>query len=260
LEDREALVDLRARDDERGQEAEHALRRAVDEEPGLAAAVHDGRAGPLEDGAQHEPHATHLLDAVAPDERLEPAPEVLPNRPHVPEERRLGERLHRRDRRRARDRVAAEGRAVRAGREGRGDALGRAHGADREPAAERLGERHDVGRDAGVLVREETPRAPEPALDLVEDEEHLPPLGERPPPCCQPQRRASFIAASFASAPLFARKMRSANECRQRSAHSSPAGSVWSTLEAWSSVAACAVTASATAGWPWPRLFTARPA
>src|SRR5439155_227218 len=56
------------------------------------------------------------------------------------------------------------------------------HGADREPAAERLGERHDVGRDAGVLVREETPRAPEAALDLVEDEEHVPPLGERAQP------------------------------------------------------------------------------
>ena len=51
-------------------------------------------------------------------------------------------------------------------------------------------------------------------------------ISKRPPPCSEPQRRASFIAASFASAPLFARKTRSANECRQRSAHSSPAGSV----------------------------------
>src|SRR3989454_447782 len=130
LEDREPFVDLRARDDERGQEAEHAFRRAVDEEAGLAAAVHDGCAGPLEDGAQHEPHATHLLDAVASDERLQPAPQVQPDRPYVLEERRLGERLHRRDRPRARDRVAAEGRAVRAGREGRRDALGRAHGGE----------------------------------------------------------------------------------------------------------------------------------
>src|SRR3989442_2175042 len=170
LEDREPFVDLRARDDERRQEAEHAVRRAVDEEAGLAAAVHDGRAGPLEDGAQHEPHAAHLLDAVAPDERLHPAPEVQPDRPHVLEERRLGERLHRRDGGRAGDRVAAEGRAVGAGREGRRDALGRAHGADREPAAERLGERHDVGRDAGGLVREQTARAPEATLDLVEDQ------------------------------------------------------------------------------------------
>src|SRR5438128_1598825 len=75
LEDREPFVDLRARDDERGQEAEHAFRRAVDEEAGLAAAVHDGCAGPLEDGAQHEPHATHLLDAVASDEHLPPVGE-----------------------------------------------------------------------------------------------------------------------------------------------------------------------------------------
>src|SRR2546425_5071618 len=98
LEDREAVVDLRTRDDERRQEAEHALRRAVDEEPGLAAAVHDRRAGPVEDGAQHESHAAHLPDAVPPDERLEAAPEVLPDPAHVLEELRLGERPERRDR------------------------------------------------------------------------------------------------------------------------------------------------------------------
>ena len=46
------------------------------------------------------------------------------------------------------------------------------------------------------------------------------------PPCSLPQRRASFIAASFASAPLLQRKTRSANECRQRSAASSTAGAV----------------------------------
>jgi hypothetical protein len=47
------------------------------------------------------------------------------------------------------------------------------------------------------------------------------------PPCAAPQRRASFIAASFASAPLLQRNTRSANESRQSSAASSAPGRVW---------------------------------
>ena len=70
-----------------------------------------------------------------------------------------------------RQRIAAEGRAVRAG----GHALGRFRrgkaGADRKAAAERLGDRHDVGRDAGVLIGEQIAGAAHAALDLVEDQQ-----------------------------------------------------------------------------------------
>ena len=70
-----------------------------------------------------------------------------------------------------RQRIAAEGRAVRAG----GHALGRLGrrqaGADRETAAERLGQRHDVGRDAGALVGEQVAGAAHAGLHLVEDQQ-----------------------------------------------------------------------------------------
>ena len=72
---------------------------------------------------------------------------------------------------RHRQRIAAEGRAVGAG----GHALGRFRrrqaGADRKAAAERLGQRHDVGRDAGVLIGEQVAGAADAGLDLVEDQQ-----------------------------------------------------------------------------------------
>ena len=44
-------------------------------------------------------------------------------------------------------------------------------GADREAAAERLGERHDVGRDAGALIGEQLAGAADAGLHLVEDQQ-----------------------------------------------------------------------------------------
>ena len=44
-------------------------------------------------------------------------------------------------------------------------------GADRESAAERLGERHDVGLDAGTLIGEQLAGAAHAALHLVEDQQ-----------------------------------------------------------------------------------------
>ena len=45
------------------------------------------------------------------------------------------------------------------------------HGADRKAAAERLGERHDVGRDAGALIGEQLAGAAHAGLHLVEDQQ-----------------------------------------------------------------------------------------
>ncbi len=48
------------------------------------------------------------------------------------------------------------------------------------PLAERLRERHDVGRDAALLVGEERPRAAHADLDLVEDQQHAALVAELP--------------------------------------------------------------------------------
>ena len=56
-----------------------------------------------------------------------------------------------------------------------GHALGRFRrrqtGADRKAAAERLRQRHDVGRDAGMLIGEHIAGAADAGLDLVEDQQ-----------------------------------------------------------------------------------------
>ena len=46
-------------------------------------------------------------------------------------------------------------------------------------AGERLAHAHDVGRDAGVLAREQRPRAPEAGGDLVEHEQQTVLVAER---------------------------------------------------------------------------------
>ena len=73
--------------------------------------------------------------------------------------------------RRHRQRIAAEGRAVRARRHaGRGLRRRKAR-ADRKAAAERLGQRHDVGRDAEPLVGEQLAGAAHAGLHLVEHQQ-----------------------------------------------------------------------------------------
>ena len=49
--------------------------------------------------------------------------------------------------------------------------LGRQAGAQREAAADALGDRHDVGRDAGPFMGEELAGAADAALHLVEDQQ-----------------------------------------------------------------------------------------
>ena len=57
-------------------------------------------------------------------------------------------------------------------------ALGRKAGADREAAAERLGDRHDVGRDAVPFMSEELAGPAHAALHLVIDEEQAELVGD----------------------------------------------------------------------------------
>ena len=67
--------------------------------------------------------------------------------------------------------IATKSRAMRAG----GHALGRFRGrqarADREAAAKRLGQRHDVGFDAGVLIGEQIAGAADAGLHFVENQQ-----------------------------------------------------------------------------------------
>ena len=60
-----------------------------------------------------------------------------------------------------------------------GRAFGREQRCERHAAADALAERHDVGRDAGVLVVEELAGPAHAGLDLVEDQEEAVRVGER---------------------------------------------------------------------------------
>ena len=68
-------------------------------------------------------------------------------------------------------RIAAEGGAVDAGGHADGRLVGRKAGAHREAAADALGDRHEVGRDAGPFMGEQLAGAADAALDLVEDQQ-----------------------------------------------------------------------------------------
>ncbi len=80
-----------------------------------------------------------------------------------------------------------------------------------------------------------------------------------PPLWRRPHLRASLIAPSFASAPELAKNTRSSGPCRVSSAASRSAGALWKAGLGLISVAACAASASATAGGACPSAFTAQP-
>src|SRR5208282_408313 len=69
--------------------------------------------------------------------------------------------------------ISAEGAAVTAGRKARRDLFARDHRADRKSAAERLGQRHDIRLDAGVLEREKLSGASHAGLHFVQDQQQL---------------------------------------------------------------------------------------
>src|SRR5258708_1176658 len=75
--------------------------------------------------------------------------------------------------------VAAEGRAGAAGGHALGGGFRRRAGADREAVPETLGDRHDVGRDAGPFMGEQLAGAAHAALHFVEDEQKTELVGDR---------------------------------------------------------------------------------
>ena len=74
--------------------------------------------------------------------------------------------------------VAAERRPVYAGAEAARHRAAGEHGADGNAAAEALGEGHDVGCHAGLLVGEQAAGPPDAGLHLVEDEQQMAPVAE----------------------------------------------------------------------------------
>ena len=79
----------------------------------------------------------------------------------------------------------------------------------------------------------------------------------------RPVSRVSLSAASLASAPELEKNTRASTSAgviraTSRSA-SSTCGGLVKKLETWPSVRTCALSASTTAGWPWPRVLTAMP-
>ena len=112
-------------------------------------------------------------------ERLLQAQRLLP---HGFEEARLEHGVEHRAADRHRQRIAAEGRSVRAGRHALRRLLGGEQAAEREAAADALGDRHDVGRDAGPLMREQLAGAADAGLHLVEDQQQAVLVAQRPQP------------------------------------------------------------------------------
>ena len=89
---------------------------------------------------------------------------------HLLQEAEPADLLHHGAADRGRERVAVEGAALVAMLEA-AHVLVRDQRAERDAAAEPLAERHDVGRDAGMLEAEEFSGAADAGLDLVEDQQ-----------------------------------------------------------------------------------------
>ena len=123
--------------------------------------------------AEQQAFAAHFGDhrRIAVLDLREPLLEQNADPFDVVEEARREHDIERRIGRAHRQRIAAERRAVRSGGHAFRGLVGRKHGADRKTAAQRLGERHDVGRDAGTLIGEQLAGPPHAALHLVEDQQ-----------------------------------------------------------------------------------------
>ena len=127
---------------------------------------------PVQLHAPHEAAAADVHDrALAALFRVpELLPEPLPRLADPLEEAAVHDLGKRLEPEAARDRVAPEGGSVVPGFDERRDPFAHENGPERQAAAEGLGERHEIGHNAHLLEDEEVPGAPEPRLNLVENE------------------------------------------------------------------------------------------
>ncbi len=120
----------------------------------------------------HQPLAANIADERKPFfQSFEPFDEVFAHL-HAILEGAGFEQLHHRQTGAASDRIAAEGRCMAARTETVGDIFARQHRAQGQAAAQRLGQSHDVGLDAEMLVAEKLAGAAHAGLHFIEDQQN----------------------------------------------------------------------------------------
>ena len=113
-------------------------------------------------------------------QRGQPLAEHFAQLPGVLEQVFVLDHFDRRDAGPGGDRIAAERGGVHAGPQAGGDFGGGQQRAAGDAAAKRLGQRHDVGRDAEVLIGEPVARAAAAGLHFVEDQQQPVLVGDLP--------------------------------------------------------------------------------
>src|SRR6185312_14241601 len=173
--DRVELVDhlrnLLPRQIERWHEAQCVRPRRVQEQTRFERLRYDRSPnGQLQVEREQQSAAANFAKAMPCRELLQLGFETLPGLGRGSQERRLGHLLQHGEADRAHQWIAVEGATLIAVLEA-GGASGRKQGRERHAAADAFAQRHDVGRDARVLVMEELSSAAHTGLDFVDDQE-----------------------------------------------------------------------------------------
>ena len=150
----------------------------VDQEPGIARGRLDGLGrGAVSTMPSSSPRPRTWSTSGWPSDSM-PWRSDLPSTLGAADQVVGGQHPQHRQRRRGADRVAAERAAVQAGGQQVGRRTDGEARPDRQSAAEPLGQRHDVGGDAVVLVGEERSGAAHSGLHLVEHQQRAVPRGD----------------------------------------------------------------------------------
>ncbi len=132
----------------------------------------------LRSSASSKPRPRTSPQPCRRDSRVQAVRQIVAGLRHAREEAGFRDLLDHRAADRRHQRIAAERAALVAILEA-GDVAVGDQCCQRHAAAETLGQRHDVGRYAGVLETEHAPGAADPGLDLIEDEQHALVAGQR---------------------------------------------------------------------------------
>ncbi len=142
---REAVVHLPLADDERRQQADHVVVRAVHNQPVAQRRFHVRAAFDGKIQAKDQAFAAHLADEIELRSKArKPGTQLRSSLTHVLEQVLVLEDRQKLQRHRARQRPAAERRSMQARRKRLGEAFLRHDRAERQAAGERLGDDHDV--------------------------------------------------------------------------------------------------------------------
>src|SRR6185312_14036398 len=170
----DSLVDVLARDEERGEEAENGFVRAVDDDAAFQQAGRErfGEFGRLDFDADHQAETADFFDRCVL--RLQAAKlreKIIAGLADVREQAGVLDLVDHCDSHRTSQRISAEGCAVHAGCDGAGGFFGAEHRAHGDAAGEWLCQRSDVGLDVEVLVSRPLAGAAHAGLDFVEEQQ-----------------------------------------------------------------------------------------